>query len=926
MLTETWLRTNVNDCELFGNDFHVYRCDRSAINSRKPHGGGVLIAVKKHIPSQRINVLSAECFEIVFVKLICFNVTVFLVVSYVPSDSDSSVYYNLSQTLSTFFDSCSMSPLDLIICVGDFNLPHVSWMFDTDCPSTLLPVNLNVTSSCFVDSMFNSGLHQLNYVQNFMGRILDLVFSSDSNLVTVTKCKLPLSKVDKFHDPLDISVQFVDNVADVRPNNMYRYNFVKADYLSLNVFLSNINWSSLFVSCDINKLVVYLYEIIHVGISLCVPLKTTHTVSSHPVWFTKSLINLKNKMNKAHKRYRLSLTEVDYSSYSKLRSLFKREQKNRYLQYLNDTQSSLCSNPSQFWTYVRSKQKSSNIPSVMCLGSVTANNSSGICDLFCDFFSNVYVPDSSFSTFQSNFFNVKPFSPIGRIIIPDYDVLRGLLTLTNNTSSCPDGIPNTCLVNCAQSLYRPLSYIFNRSLDDGIFPDLWKTSLIRPIFKSGSRNNIDNYRGICILSPIGKLFESLVTDVLTAHFKPYISSRQHGFMSGRSINTNLVEFVNVACDSLDKKFQLDVVYTDFSKAFDRVNHKCLIYKLSQIGVHSSLLKWLQSYLSDRVQYVSIDSSKSSTFRVPSGVPQGSHLGPLLFNLFINDVVQIFNSVHCLIYADDIKLFLPVRTHSDIMNFQRDLNSFFVWCSNNDLSLNVSKCKHMTFSRIHKPLNVRLFLGNDPIQSVCLFRDLGVWFTPKLSFDRHVELTVAKALSMLGFLKRICAEFNNINCLKSIYFAHVRSHLEFACVIWSPEYSVHIKRIESIQKKFVMYVLRKQFNYRFPNVLPPYKTRCEVLQIQPLSDRRQITSVMFVYDVLSNKINSPSLLSHFDFNVPRLLLRDRTFFRSTFCRTNYARSEPIRRICRAFNTVSHCFDFNVSRFAFKSMLIMTFHEN
>lgn len=124
---------------------------------------------------------------------------------------------------------------------------------------------------------------------------------------------------------------------------------------------------------------------------------------------------------------------------------------------------------------------------------------------------------------------------------------------------------------------------------------------------------MDNYRGVAILPTVGKLFESIVCSILKIEFKAIITAFQHGFFTGRSTSTNLVSFTNYAVDTIESGAQLDVIYTDFSKAFDRISHKLLLRKLSDIGVHSSLLKWIQSYLEDRRQFVKIGDFVSYTF-------------------------------------------------------------------------------------------------------------------------------------------------------------------------------------------------------------------------------------------------------------------------------------------------------------------------
>ena len=172
---------------------------------------------------------------------------------------------------------------------------------------------------------------------------------------------------------------------------------------------------------------------------------------------------------------------------------------------------------------------------------------------------------------------------------------------------------------------------------------------------------------------IAKLFESIVCTILSNHISNVIPPAQHGFMNGRNTITNLLEFTNFANRTLESECQLDVIYTDFQKAFDRVQHCVLLSKLQTLGIHSQVLNWIGSYLMNRSQYVVIAGKKSLTFSVASGVPQGSHLGPILFLMFMWDIPNCIKNARCLMYADDIKLFFPIKNILDASLLQRDLN-------------------------------------------------------------------------------------------------------------------------------------------------------------------------------------------------------------------------------------------------------------
>lgn len=205
-----------------------------------------------------------------------------------------------------------------------------------------------------------------------------------------------------------------------------------------------------------------------------------------------------------------------------------------------------------------------------------------------------------------------------------------------------------------------------------------------------------------------------------------------------------------------------------------------------------------------------------------------------------------------------------------------------------------------------PLRFEYEVNGVTLESVTEFRDLGVTFTKNLCFNKHVDLIVAKAYSMLGFMKRICKDFNIAKALKSIFFAHVRSHLEYASVVWFPFHQKHSDKIESIQKKFLIYALRRSVRRDDMYRLPSYVSRCESIGIE-----------MFVFDVLSRRINAPCLHSKFRLNEPVRLLRNVNYLTLDNYRVNYGLFEPINNASRVFNMFAHLYTIAVSRYQFRA---------
>ncbi|KAG6441632.1 hypothetical protein O3G_MSEX001902 [Manduca sexta] len=207
----------------------------------------------------------------------------------------------------------------------------------------------------------------------------------------------------------------------------------------------------------------------------------------------------------------------------------------------------------------------------------------------------------------------------------------------------PDNIPPLFIRKTVNNLLVPLKAIFNKSLTSGIFPNKWKEARIVPIFKNGKKDLVLNYRPISILSTFAKIFEVLVYPYVYNLVKNQISPHQHGFMLKRSTNSNLLNYIDDVALAVDAGYQVDAIYTDFSKAFDKVNHTLLLKKLNHFGVNGKMLGWCKSYLENRSSVVVIDGYKSKSFVASSCVPQGSNLGPL-FSMFMSMILLSYLNI------------------------------------------------------------------------------------------------------------------------------------------------------------------------------------------------------------------------------------------------------------------------------------------
>ena len=268
------------------------------------------------------------------------------------------------------------------------------------------------------------------------------------------------------------------------------------------------------------------------------------------------------------------------------------------------------------------------------------------------------------------------------------------------------------------------------------------------------------------------------------------------------------------------------------------------------------------------------------------------------------------------FADDIKIFY---THSgDGSPLQSDLNRFVNWCNINGMHLNLDKCKQMNFSRTAGPVQ-NYFVGNVSLELVESMKDLGVTFDSKLRFHLHIERMVNKATCVLGFIKRWAKEFNDPYATKLLYTVLVRPILEYASVVWSPQYQSYMVLIESVQKQFLLFCLRG-LNWD-PNLrLPSYESRLKLIDLPTLHSRRTMLNACFVLNILNGTVKSSYLLNAISINVPSRPSRYPRFLKLQYFRGNYLNFNPLRIAFNDFNFLYNHIDFHSSTFSIKKSIL------
>ncbi len=400
-----------------------------------------------------------------------------------------------------------------------------------------------------------------------------------------------------------------------------------------------------------------------------------------------------------------------------------------------------------------------------------------------------------------------PYSKIHDIEISTNGIDKLLRNLNPHKAYWPDQITPTILKELHSEIAPILKIIFQKSLDSGTLPSIWKRANVAPIYKKGERSNPANYRPISLTCVLCKTLEHIVASSMTKHFTnlDILHDMQHGFREKRSCETQLLMLVDDLLKSVYNKKQVDLILLDFSKAFDKVNHEKLLSKLHHYGIRGKTLKWIKSFLDDRTQSVVVNGKTSGTIPVSSGVPQGSVLGPILFLVYINDLPEHVQSTVRL-FADDTAIYITLDTEGQSKVLQNDLENLEKWENKWDMEFNPSKCQiiHITKSRHHIPTTYKLH--NTTLESAPSAKYLGVDIASDMSWTTHINRISKQANQTLGFLKRNI-KVHSEQLKSTAYKTLVRPQLEYSSTVWSPYTQSSIYQLEIVQRRAARWATR-----------------------------------------------------------------------------------------------------------------------
>ena len=748
--------------------------------------GGVGIFYKDSLPIIIRNDLSFD--ECLVVELRFGRKTIFFTVLYrnPKYKANSPEFLNFIENFKNLHSNILNEKPYFVIYTGDFNAQSIQWWPAGDDNNEGIQLNI-LFSELRLTQLISEPTHFRDHCHP---TCIDLVLCDQPNLVISSGAHPSLDSSCK-HQIVHCKISIKTPKIPSYRRKIWHYNKAKRDLVIRAI--TDFRWDfHLGKIINPDSQVIFLNETV---LNICnnfIPSSSFTSSINEPKWITKNIKNLLRKQKKLYKKFRVNgFKDEDKEKVNKIKNeCFQAitESKENYLKSLGMKLIDKDTGKKAYWKILNSvlnKCKIPRIPPLIVLDVIITDCKEKV-ELFNNYFLEQCKPILNTSILPV--FSLITNSSLDSIIITENMIIDIIKRINVNKAHGPDDISGRMIELCGESISLPLCIIFNNIIKTGIFPNIWKSANVTPIHKKESKQTVKNYRPISLLPLFAKIFERILFSKMYNYFisNNLITKNQSGFRPNESVTNQLIYLVDEIHSSLDINLDVRSIFLDMSKAFDKVWHEGLVFKLKQNGISGKLLNLIENYLINRKQRVVLNGCKSEWGDIQSGVPQGSVLGPLLFLIYINDLeVGIKSKVK--FFADDTSLFSIVKDPTISANdLNHDLELISNWAYQWKMSFNPDPNKQaveIVFSRKLNPIDhPNIYFNGVQVKKVKSHEHLGLTLDSKLIFASHINDKISKARKGLGIIK-ILSRFLSIKTLDQIFKMYVRPHLDFCDVIF-----------------------------------------------------------------------------------------------------------------------------------------------
>lgn len=877
-LNETLLDDSISDSELRVQDYDLLRKDRNR------NGGGVAIYIQNSITYEVVNSEVFDSLELLLIKIRPKSSSPFLFMSwYRPPDSKIELMDRYERVLA-FIDTFRLD----VVVMGDVNC-DLKKPYKSNMIKRYEEVNTLYSMQQINTTMFTRITH-------ISKSLIDHMLTNATDMIrTHGVISIALSDHDLCY--LILNFKSVRN-----PKTITFRNLKKVNLEAFRNHLSNHPWHEIETCKSLDEEIDLWESFLLKSIDEFAPLKKKRVRNQPAPWLNSDIKQIMKIRDGLKRKASKSNNEELMNRYRKAKNLVTKKiraaKKAHFSKQLSDTAKST----SNIWPVLKSLLPSKKATQNYNPGT----EDSLLANQFNNFFANVgadlaaTIPNvncnkncSKYDNCNDLLFELTPVS--------EEDVLKAIQGMSNKKSTGVDNISILMIKMAVPTIVPSLTHICNRSLSERTFPTKWKRSKIIPIHKSGNKKSANNYRPISILPSVSKILERLVQVQLTDYlkFNNILSEAQSGFRKNHSTISALLKVTDDWLSAIDHGLLTGAVFIDLRKAFDTVDPFILLNKLSNIGVSASCLSWFRSYLTGRRICTVINSSTSKESSIDYGVPQGSILGPLLFVIYIDDLVKHLEQCSVHLYADDTVIYFSnkdVHMIESVLN--SELQNIFDWLGSSKLSLNCNKTVCMLFGSpgmLQKYNQVHITVNNARIQQVQSTKYLGMILDPNLKWNLHIDHMSNRISKLVRMLSRLRHTLN-ISNMKIVYNAIILPIFDYGDVLYGSGAAKYTDSLQKLQNRAFRILLG----------LSPY----EHVSIKELHSRLGYKSLEFrrfchlntmVYKAI-NELAPPYLKSSFHFCQYNYLLRSNGKLALPRPRTDYLKRSFSYRGAMQFNNL------------------------
>ena len=836
-VSESWLSKGVPEDRYKINGYNIYRKDRADKKC-----GGVCFYVREDIKCKCINIqYDYEQPEMLWIEVVVSNVKIALCCVYKQPKIPYTVFYNIQSIILEMQNLYSD-----VVLTGDFNVDMLN-----SSQYNVKFFNDNIIKPCSLVQVINEPTR----VTETSSTLLDLFLVCNQDVVKVAGATV----LPGISDHSLIYIAYSVKKPHFKPKFIKKRDYT---FFSEQEYMRDSDvapWENVYMVEDINDKVLIFENIINDLFNKHAPMKMFRVTHPPAPWLTDDIKNVMDNRDRYKIKYNISdkNDKIALDRYKSLKntvtSMVRKSKINCFNNFINNK----TKNTKEFWKSLKffdvvgsERNTHSCVCSPSSLNEAFLQNNNAPVNM-------ALISEQIDTVLQQQLYPSFEFEHV-----QEAEVAKIIKSITTNAVGV-DGINARQLKLSMPNCVSVITHLINYSFSTCEFPDKWKYAIVKPLPKAHSAALPTDYRPISLLPTVSKVLEKIVSVQVLKYLKNHelMDPLQSGFKESHSTLSALLKVTNDIFDALDNSEVSILVLLDYSKAFDTINHQLLLAKMQALGFKYSALDWFSSYLSNRFQTVVVEDEKSSWQSVANGVPQGSVLGPLLFSILVSDLRHCIQCSRYHMYADDTQLYL----HTSVTNLPRafdminhDINEVKGYSEHNGIKLNASKSvymivgSHRNLSKIAAMQLPNIIIDNTIINRSPHVKNLGLTFDEVLSWQKHINICIAKAYNKLKHIYRF-KKILSRDSKKMLCEALVLSQFDYADVVYSNISSSLSNAIQKVQNSCLRYIfnIKKKDHIR----LSPLLKKLKWLNME---NRRLLHCYTVVFKILSGK--APSYLS------------------------------------------------------------------